>query len=35
MAYAVHLLFNEKGFCNIYTRIITVDAEGAGEKCLE
>jgi asparaginyl-tRNA synthetase len=32
MAYAVHHFFNEKGFCNIHTPIITgSDAEGAGE----
>ena len=32
MTFAIHKFFNDKGFCNIHTPIITAsDAEGAGE----
>jgi asparaginyl-tRNA synthetase len=32
MTYAIHKFFNDKGFCNVHTPIITgSDAEGAGE----
>ncbi len=32
MTYAIHKFFNDKGFCNIHSPIITAsDAEGAGE----
>ncbi|MDR2835446.1 MAG: asparagine--tRNA ligase [Bacteroidales bacterium] len=32
MTFAIHKFFNEKGFCNVHTPIITgSDAEGAGE----
>ena len=32
MIFGIHLFFNERGFCNIHTPIVTAsDAEGAGE----